>query len=394
MTFAARVGLVVSVTGLLHPWILYPLWLRIRARRWSLITMARDHRVSVSIIIPAFNKEAEIPGKLRNTLALDYPGELMEVLVIADGCTDGTEAAVRRVRDPRVRLISLPRGGRLASLQQTVLRAKGEILVFTDANVRLRAGALRRLVRNFADWHVGGVCGMVRPRRRRNADAFAVGESLFARYDAMVRGLEGRLGSVHAADSALYAIRRGLFQAPRNLAQADAMAISMRVVLAGKRLVFEPDAVCFRDVAADGAREMMRRRNSINYAIRSILDVRWLLLRRQGYAVQLLSHTVARYLTGIWALSATLSAAMLVLAADWSPWLLVPPGAFLSLAATGWLLRRRLAGRFFLFSLPLWLAAASRAWMLGGLGTLAGLRPVGARPRQVGSRSPVSRVPA
>jgi cellulose synthase/poly-beta-1,6-N-acetylglucosamine synthase-like glycosyltransferase len=391
MMLAAALVLVLSAAGLSYPWIVYPMWLRRRARRWSLITMARDHEVSVSIIIPAFNRESVILRKLRNTLMLDYPAELMEILVVADGCTDRTEDVVRRVRDPRVRLVSLPRGGRLSSLQQAVLRARGEILVFTDANVRLRRGSLRKLIRNFADWHVGGVSGAVRTRTRRDGDALGSGETWFARHDEAVRRLEGQLGSVHTAESALYALRRGLFNAPRNLAQADDMAISMRVVLAGKRLVHEPAAVCFREVQPDGAHEMQRRRYIVNYAIRSVLDLRWKLLRHPAYAFQVLSHTAARYLTPVWALAGTAAAVTLTLTNPVFVPLLLPPAVFLVLAGAGWMLRRTRLGAFRILALPAWFAAFNRALLFGGLTAVAGYRPLGAKPRsRAAMRSVVS----
>lgn len=381
MTPAAAILLALSAAGLLYPWVIYPLWLKSRSRRWSLITMARNHEVSVSVIIPAFNKERVILRKLRNTLTLRYPRELMEILVVADGCTDRTEELVKRVRDPRVRLISLPAGGRLASLQQAISRAKGEILVFTDANVMVRRNALHHMLRNFADWHVGGVCGTVRTRRRRTGDALGLGEALFMRYDAAVRRLEGLLGSVHAADNSLYAIRRGLFSTPRNLAQADDVAISMRVVLAGKRLVQEPRAVCFREVQPDSARELRRQRHVVNYVLRSIVDAGWYLARRPGYAFQLLSHTVARYLTPVWALLAVGSATVLVLEGALSPAILLPVPLFALCAGAGWALRRTRLGRFPLFSLSSWVASINRAYLFGLVATLTGLRPTGARPR-------------
>jgi cellulose synthase/poly-beta-1,6-N-acetylglucosamine synthase-like glycosyltransferase len=389
MILAGLIVLALSATGLLYPWVVYPAWLRRRARDWSLITMARDHEVSVSIIIPAFNRESVILRKLRNTLRLDYPAELMEVLVVADGCTDRTEELVRRVRDPRVRLISLPRGGRLSSLQQTALRARGEILVFTDANVTLRRGSLRRLIRNFADWHVGGACGAVRTRRRRGGDALGIGEAAFARHDAEVRRLEGQLGSVHAAESALFALRRALFNPPRNLAQADDMAISMRVVLAGKRLVYEPTAVCVRDLQSDGAREMQRRRYAVNYAIRSVRDVGWNLLARPGYGLQVCSHTVARYLTPVWALLGTAAAVMLAFTNLAFAPLLAPPVLFALLAGTGWILRHTRIGRFRILAVPAWCAAFTRALSFGSMMALAGYRPLGAKPRsQAAMRMP------
>jgi cellulose synthase/poly-beta-1,6-N-acetylglucosamine synthase-like glycosyltransferase len=374
--------LLFSFAGFLWVWIGYPLHLRSRRKRWSLSTLSRDHRPAISIIIAAFNQESVILRKLRNTLALDYPRELMEVLVVSDGSTDRTEERVARVKDKRVRLVRLPRTGRLAALQQGVLRAHGEIIVFTDANVSIERSALKTLMRNFADPNVGGATAAPKVRRRRNGDAMAVGESAFARYDNWVRGLESSLGSVYAADRGLYAIRRTLVTAPRSFAQSDDMVFSTGIVLSGKRLVHEPNARCRRDAPADGAREMRRRVHAINYALCSISEIKWKLLRKPRYAMQLLSHTIARSLSPLFLVTMLVCSAMLAPLHAAFVWVLGAQAAAGALALFGWKIRRTRVGRFPLFSLPAWFASFNVAAFLGLYAFFVGRRPAGATPRK------------
>ena len=383
--------LLLSFAGFFWAWIGYPLHLRSRRKRWSLTTLARDHKPSVSIIITAFNQESVILRKLSNTLALDYPRDLVEVLVVSDGSTDRTEERVSRLKDPRVRLVPLPRTGRLVALQQGALRAHGEVLVFTDTNVSIERYALGTLMRNFADPNVGGATAAVKVRRRRNGDAMAVGESVFSRYDDWVRGLESALGSVHAADRAMYAIRRTLMCAPRNLAQSDDMAFSTNIVLSGKRLVYEPQAHCRRDVPGDGARELRRRVHVTNYTLRSIAEIKWRLLRRPGYALQLLSHTVARSLSPLFLATMLACSALLAPVHPAFVWVLGAQALAYSLALLGWKLRNTRIARFPLFALPAWFASFNVAACLGLIAFFTGRRPSGASPRKyaTGGRAPV-----
>ena len=227
-------------------------------------------------------------------------------------------------------------------------------------------------------------CGAVNVRRRRACDALAIGESMFARRDGVLRQLQSGIGSVHGADSAFYAIRRALFIAPRNLAQADDLAISANVPLNGKRLVYEPLAVCRRDAAPDGARELRRKAYVANYTIRSILDLKWGLLRKRSWAFHLLSHTVARYLTPLFMAGALVSSGILAFAAP-RPMIvdfLIAQIVFYGLAVAGWKLRAARAGRFPALAWPAWFVGHSLAGFLGILGLLSGRRPVGATPRK------------
>ena len=109
----------------------------------------------VSLIIPAYNEEAVIVAKLENALALDYPRELLEIVVTSDASTDATHEIVAGYADRGVRLLVCERGGKVAAQDRAVRETSGEIVAFGDANVGWEADALRRLVRPFADPRVG-----------------------------------------------------------------------------------------------------------------------------------------------------------------------------------------------------------------------------------------------
>jgi cellulose synthase/poly-beta-1,6-N-acetylglucosamine synthase-like glycosyltransferase len=323
---------------------------------------------------------SQIEAKIENTLALDYAREHLEILVVSDGSTDGTDAIVERWPDPRVRIVSLPASGKLGALQQGGRRARGEILVFTDVGVALDRDALRHLVRPFADSLVGGVCGARNVHDARSGDSSVLGEALLARFEDWMKRLESRLGSVHAAGAGLYAIRRSLFVPPTNPAQADDMAISARVVLGGKRLVYEPQAVCRKTAANDSTAEFNRRVSVANYSARALLDLRHDLSRSHAYACQLFSHTIARDLVPLFLAIALFSSAVLSSAHIAFAAILTAQIAFHALAYLGWKLRHGRLGRSPLLAVPFFFVAHTGAGLLGILRLVQGIRPVGATP--------------
>src|SRR3989304_2421855 len=106
---------------------------------------------SVSLIIAAYNEEESIGQRLENALELDYPEEALEIIVASDGSTDRTETIVQRYAHHRVRLLRLPRCGKIPALNAAAAHSHGQILIFSDANSMYNRQALRKLVRNFAD---------------------------------------------------------------------------------------------------------------------------------------------------------------------------------------------------------------------------------------------------
>ncbi|HEU0004745.1 MAG TPA: glycosyltransferase family 2 protein, partial [Terriglobia bacterium] len=199
----------------------------------------------VSLIIAAYNEEDEIAQRLDNALALDYPQESLEIIVASDGSNDATESIVASYANRGVRLLSLPRRGKILAINDAVVQAKGTILVFSDANSIYDRQALRKLVRNFADPQVGGVGGNTIYAHQALSESTSQGEHLYWSYDKWLKQMESLTGSIISAHGAIYAIRRLLYRPLVNLAVTDDFAISTRVIEQGYRLVFEQEAVAY-----------------------------------------------------------------------------------------------------------------------------------------------------
>jgi cellulose synthase/poly-beta-1,6-N-acetylglucosamine synthase-like glycosyltransferase len=250
---------------------------------------------TASLIIAAHNEAAVITQKLDNSLSLDYPRERLEVIVASDGSDDGTNEIVAAHDAPEVRLLALPRQGKNLTLNEAAAAARGEVLVFTDADTMLTPDALRRLVTAFGDPEVGGVAGERRHTGQPGGGAVYRVVWFFKR---SVRELLSRAGSVTAAEGQVHAVRRDLFR-PIPDDVTDDLTISLNVVATHRRLVYEPRAAAYPIPGATVLRRPFeRRRRMTRQWLRGVWSVRRLFnpLEYGFFAVQLVSHKLLRRL--------------------------------------------------------------------------------------------------
>ena len=206
---------ILTISLCISTFALYPLVIWIFGRLTSFRPRSNDVFPSVSIIIPAFNEGKDIARKLENTLALDYPGEKLEILVGSDGSTDQTEEFVRQFEERGVRLFAFQKNrGKTAVQNDLVAQSRGEILVFTDAASFLNRTSILKLVRSFADQRIGCVAGKMR-FVGTDSNLTTRSQGLYWRYEVWIRELESRLGSLIGVDGPLYAVRRELLCSPR-----------------------------------------------------------------------------------------------------------------------------------------------------------------------------------
>lgn len=380
MSFAGAV-LLVALCGCAYAYAGYPLLLIARALLGPRPPRRSGAQPFVTLIVPAHNEEHTIGAKLRCLAALRYPAGRLEIIVASDGSTDATETMVRAASRENVRLLPLDRRGKLAALDAAVQVARGDLLVFSDANVALHPDALRYLVQPFADPEVGCVCGEKRSADADPGDATGRGEGLYWRYDAWVKRLESAAGTMYGADGALYAIRQTLYRPPAELAQADDLAISGRVALQGYRIVYEPRALCFETMPRDGWIEFRRKVRVANHTLRAIVDLARIQTHPLGYWWTLASHKLARYAVPVFLAIALAATAALAPGHLGFLVLLELQVAFYVLAGAGWMLRARPAGRLGLLSVPYYFSLINAAALVGVLTLLRGRRTIAWTPR-------------
>ncbi len=248
---------------------------------------------AVTLLIVVRNEEECLEEKLRNALELDYPPERLEILVASDGSTDGTESIAAGFAPQGVRLLALPSGGKAATINAAVPHAGGEILVLTDARQTLAPDAVRRLAAYFADPTVGAVSGELHLIDSPGSAVEGVG--LYWKYEKLVRQAESRFDSTVGVTGAFYALRKELFVPldPRTI--LDDVAIPMKVTLAGRRVLFAPEARAWDRVEESAVREYRRKVRTLagNYQLVA-LDPALLNPLRDRLFWQLVSHKLFR----------------------------------------------------------------------------------------------------
>jgi cellulose synthase/poly-beta-1,6-N-acetylglucosamine synthase-like glycosyltransferase len=251
---------------------------------------------SVSILVVAHNEAAVIRARLENLLSLEYPPDKLEIVIASDSSRDGTADIVKEFADKGVRLFEfLARTGKAAVLDTVIPQLNGMIIVLSDANTFMHPGAIRRLARWFADPKVGVVCGklvLTDPKSGKNVD------SLYWRFETLLKRAEGRLGALLGANGGIYAIRRRVFRGVRHDTIVDDFVIPLLARLrSGCRIVYDETAIAYEETPPEIATEF-RRRARIGAGGFQSIGVLWPLLnpQRGWIAFTFMSHKVLRWL--------------------------------------------------------------------------------------------------
>ena len=293
----------------------------------------------VSVLIAAHNEADALPRKLDNLLDLARTEPIREIWVGLDGCTDGTAARVKekirisniqysisnvqvgqisamdsagranRPGEPSVHLLEFSeRRGKAATLNDLMARAGQSIFVLMDARQRVEAGAISKLLENFADEQVGAVSGEL--VYETAAGAAQKGAESYWGYEKFIRLAESRVWAVPGATGALYAIRKSLCEPIPENVLVDDVLIPMRAVLKGFRCLFEPAARVFDLPTARFGQEGLRKRRTLAGIWQLAgLEPRFFSFRANPIAFQWISHKFLRLLTPFFVLAALVSLA-------------------------------------------------------------------------------------
>ena len=261
-------------------------------------------RPSVSLLISCYNEEKSIRQKMENALQLSYPAGKLQIVVISDGSTDRTDAIVAEFQQSGVRLVRQEgRLGKTCGLNLAMTEIDSDIVVFSDANAMYRQDAIIRLVENFNDPSVGYVVGEAR-YTNTGASSASTSENTYWQYEILIKKLESRVHSIVGGDGAIYAIRRELYE-PLEQTDINDFVNPLQIIAKGYRGVYEPTAICYEDAAGDFGREFKRKTRIVNRSFSGILRVPAALnpLTTGLYSLQLLSHKVLRWFSGLFTLN-------------------------------------------------------------------------------------------
>ena len=281
-----------SLAALAWTHALYPATVALAARvRTRRVALDDGFLPSVAVIVTAYNEEDVIERRLENLRALDYPPELLELVVTSDASTDRTEELAEAAG---ARVIRNPRGGKVAAQDAAVRATDADVVAFSDANATWAPDALRKLVRNFADPAIAYVCGRLRLEAADGSNK----EGVYWRYELVTRDGESRLGSITAGNGSIYALRRS------DYAEVDPrfghdLSLPYLMVQRGRRAIYEPAALAFERPTPTNESEYRRKVRMFEHAWLIVLRGKMLRGQRLGYWLALVSHRHLRYASGL-----------------------------------------------------------------------------------------------
>jgi cellulose synthase/poly-beta-1,6-N-acetylglucosamine synthase-like glycosyltransferase len=267
------------------------LWVLVRLRRCPVLQ--KPGIPTVSIIIAARNEETNLPAKIENLQALEYPRDRLQIIIASDGSRDRTAEILRENASGIVPVILNESNGKAYALNEAVKHANGEILAFLDARQFVEADAISKLVSCFADPRIGAVSGeLLLETSPGVTSADSVG--IYWKIEKALRKLESASGSVVGVTGAIYAIRRELYTAMPAGTILDDLFVPMHIVRSGKRVVFQPSAIARDQIFQERGKEFARKVRTLTGNYQLLRLAPWLLTPANPLLFRFISHKLLR----------------------------------------------------------------------------------------------------
>lgn len=247
-----------SVFFVVYTYAGYPILIAILARVRSERIKRTDLEPSVTLLITAYNEDAVIRSKIENSLALEYPQSKLQILVAADGSTDRTQEIVEMFSDRGVELNFVPeRSGKIVAMNRAVLKVRGDVIVFSDANNMYEPDAVRKLLAPFSDLNVGATTGS--KMIVQDGSELGSAEGMYWKYESWIKRNETIFSSCIGAVGEILAVRRNLYISPPNNVINDDYFIVLELLKRGYRISYVPEAKSLEYVSAGENDEIIRR---------------------------------------------------------------------------------------------------------------------------------------
>lgn len=260
--------------------------------------LALSEYPTVAMVVPAFNEEDHLPEKINNCLTIDYPQDRIEFIFGSDGSDDGTNDILESKSNRSIRAFIYPeREGKIKVLNKLIKMTQAEIILLSDANTIYQPESVKILVKHFSDKAIGGVCGKLRLINPSSTSG-GTGESLYWRYENLIKEAEGKISSVISANGAIFAIRRALYEPLReDIIVNDDFANTLNILRKNKRVIYEPQAIATEYTSPDIESELIRRIRISALNFNAMPDLIRFLRPKYGFpALALFSHKILRWL--------------------------------------------------------------------------------------------------
>ena len=330
-----------SVAAIGYAYVGYPVLLVVLSRLRPKPVKSGHWTPSVTVIIAAYNEERDLAAKLENTLALDYPPSQLEIIVTSDCSSDRTDEIARSFATRGVRLHSQEeRHGKTAAQNAAVTKARGEIIVFSDATTHYRPDVLRLMIPAFADSSVSCVTGRVIYQDDKDSNVGS-GTQSYWNYEFFLKKHESAVCSLIGVCGCMYAVRASAYIPLYNEACSD-FIIATTMVEQGLRAVYVPEAVCTEEPNRQAKKELAARVRIISQTFSDLWRNRAVLnpFRSGFYAVQLWSHKLMRYLVPVFLIAIFFASAFLATRNAFYAAVFVMQVAFYLAALVSWMLEK------------------------------------------------------
>lgn len=255
MIYALSILLFLSILITVYPYLIYPMLLRLLPTK--AISHDPHHVVTMTLAFCAFNEGKVIVEKLNNIAMLKSYHPELEILAFDDGSSDNTYEQLSARPDLLSVIKGRGRNGKAYGMKKLAKLAKGDIIIFTDANVLLDELAVKNLQGWYADPAIGGVCGTLKYIDSKETATASAG-GLYWRFEERLKSEEARTGNVMGADGSIFSLRRSLYPAFPDTVLDD-LTVSMAAVFAGKRLIKAPNVIAYERLITSRKEEFSRK---------------------------------------------------------------------------------------------------------------------------------------
>lgn len=255
-----------------------------------------SYEPEVTLFIAAYNEKDYVAAKMKNSLALDYPKDKLNIVWVTDGSDDGTPNLVKAYSNTTVHHLDA-RNGKIGAMNRGMDFVKTPIVIFSDANTNLGKESIRRIVNLFSNPTVGCVSGEKRIIEKESDVASGAGEGIYWKYESTLKKWDAELYSVVGAAGELFAIRTELYRHVEKDTLLDDFIISLRVAQDGYTIQYDPEAYAIETASANVKEELKRKIRISAGGIQSVVRLRSLLniFKYGTLSFQYISHRVLRW---------------------------------------------------------------------------------------------------
>ncbi|HKK62336.1 MAG TPA: glycosyltransferase [Bacteroidales bacterium] len=241
-----------SIFLMLHTYLLFPWILKVRSlgKKDNTVHFPENDLPNVTVIFSAFNEEDVIQGKIDSVFKSNYDMDKVSVLIGSDASTDETNNILKanKTKYPNLHLfIFTKRRGKPAVINELIDKTNDEFIIMTDANILFHPGAIKNLVKHFANEKIGAVGANIINDYVSKYDV-SMPESTFVSREISMKHREGLIwGAAIGFFGGLYAIRKALYQpVPAGFA-VDDFFITMNILRKEKQCIMETKAIGYEN---------------------------------------------------------------------------------------------------------------------------------------------------